>query len=121
MGITLGAVADAQCTGNCIEKQTPVGKDVGSGLGALIGAVIGAALPASGWREVYRAKSTYRFTFSDSGVPNDMETMKNKEIASSDPRTRFAFRSRLGTYPQGNMLTMPSMTFLYCCVLQSPA
>jgi hypothetical protein len=54
-GLTLGAVADARCTGNCIEGNTPLGKEVGTGLGALIGAIIGVALPAGGWREVYRA------------------------------------------------------------------
>jgi hypothetical protein len=54
-GLTLGAVADARCTGNCIEGKTPLGKEVGTGLGALIGTIIGVALPAGGWREVYRA------------------------------------------------------------------
>jgi hypothetical protein len=54
-GLTLGAVADARCTGNCIEGTTPLGKEVGTGLGALIGTIIGVALPAGGWRQVYRA------------------------------------------------------------------
>jgi hypothetical protein len=54
-GISLGAIADARCTGNCIEGKTPLGKEVGTGLGALIGAIIGVALPTGGWHEVYRA------------------------------------------------------------------
>ena len=54
-GIALGAIADARCTGNCIEGKTPLGKEVGTGLGAVIGAIIGVALPTGGWHEVYRA------------------------------------------------------------------
>ncbi len=54
-GLTLGAVADARCTGNCIEGKRPLGKEAGTPLGALIGAIIGVALPTGGWREVYRA------------------------------------------------------------------
>jgi hypothetical protein len=54
-GLTLGAVADARCTGNCIEGKRPLGKEAGTPLGALIGAIIGIALPTGGWREVYRA------------------------------------------------------------------
>jgi hypothetical protein len=54
-GLTLGAVADARCTGNCVEGKRPLGKEIGTLLGSLIGTIIGAALPAAGWREVYRA------------------------------------------------------------------
>lgn len=54
-GLTLGAVADARCTGKCVEGKTPLGKLVGTPLGALIGTIIGVALPTGGWREVYRA------------------------------------------------------------------
>lgn len=53
-GLILGTVADARCTGKCIEGTTPLGKEVGTPLGLLIGAVIGVALPTGGWREVYR-------------------------------------------------------------------
>jgi hypothetical protein len=55
-GLTLGAVVDARCTGNCIEGGRHLGIEAGAGLGALIGVVIGAAVPAGGWREIYRAK-----------------------------------------------------------------
>lgn len=55
-GLTLGAVADARCTGNCIEGNRPLGKEVGAPLGALIGAIIGVIVPTGGWREVYRAR-----------------------------------------------------------------
>jgi len=54
-GLSLGAIADARCTGKCIEGTTPLGKEVGTPLGLLIGAIIGVALPTGGWREVYRA------------------------------------------------------------------
>jgi hypothetical protein len=54
-GLTLGAVADARCTGKCIEGNRPLGKEVGTPLGALIGTIIGVAIPTGGWREVYRA------------------------------------------------------------------
>jgi hypothetical protein len=54
-GLTLGAVADARCTGKCIEGNRPLGKEVGTALGALIGTIIGVAIPTGGWREVYRA------------------------------------------------------------------
>jgi len=54
-GLTLGAIADARCTGKCIEGKNPLGKEVGTPLGLLIGAIIGVALPTGGWREVYRA------------------------------------------------------------------
>jgi hypothetical protein len=54
-GLTLGAIADARCTGDCIEGKTPLGKEAGTGLGALIGTIIGVAVPTGGWREVYRA------------------------------------------------------------------
>jgi hypothetical protein len=54
-GLTLGAVADARCTGNCVEGNRPLGKEVGAPLGALIGAIIGVIVPTGGWREVYRA------------------------------------------------------------------
>ena len=54
-GLTLGAVADARCTGNCIEGKQPLGKEAGTPLGALFGAIIGVALPTGGWRVVYRA------------------------------------------------------------------
>jgi hypothetical protein len=54
-GLTLGAVADARCTGDCVEGKQPLGKEFGTALGAVIGAVIGVALPTGGWREVYRA------------------------------------------------------------------
>lgn len=54
-GLTLGAVADSRCTGNCIEGNRPLGKEVGTPLGALIGTLIGVALPTGGWREIYRA------------------------------------------------------------------
>jgi len=53
-GLSLGAVADARCTGNCAEGKTPLGKEVGTGLGAVIGTIIGVALPTGGWRDVYR-------------------------------------------------------------------
>jgi hypothetical protein len=54
-GLTLGAVADARCTGNCVEGNRPLGKEFGTALGALIGTIIGVALPTGGWSEVYRA------------------------------------------------------------------
>ena len=54
-GLTLGAVADARCTGKCIEGNRPLGKEVGTALGGLIGAIIGVAIPTGGWREVFRA------------------------------------------------------------------
>ena len=54
-GLSLGAIADARCTGDCIEGKTPLGKEAGTGLGAVIGTIIGVALPTGGWREVYRA------------------------------------------------------------------
>jgi hypothetical protein len=54
-GLTLGAVADARCTGKCIEGNMPLGKEIGTPFGALIGAIIGVAIPTGGWREVYRA------------------------------------------------------------------
>jgi len=54
-GLALGAVADARCTGKCVEGNTPLGKEAGTPLGLLIGAIIGVALPTGGWREVYRA------------------------------------------------------------------
>ncbi len=54
-GLTLGAIADARCTGNCIEGNHAYGKEIGTGLGAVIGTIIGVALPTGGWREVYRA------------------------------------------------------------------
>jgi hypothetical protein len=54
-GLTLGAIADARCTGNCVEGKRPLGKEAGTPLGALIGAIIGVALPTGGWRVVYRA------------------------------------------------------------------
>jgi hypothetical protein len=54
-GLILGTVADARCTGKCVEGTTPLGKEVGTPLGALIGTIIGVALPTGGWREVYRA------------------------------------------------------------------
>jgi hypothetical protein len=54
-GLTLGAVADARCTGKCIEGNLPLGKEIGTALGGLIGTIIGIALPTGGWREVYRA------------------------------------------------------------------
>jgi hypothetical protein len=54
-GLTLGAVADARCTGNCIEGNQPLGKEAGTPVGALIGAIIGVIVPTGGWREVYRA------------------------------------------------------------------
>lgn len=54
-GIALGAVADARCTGDCIEGKEPLGKEAGVGFGALIGTIVGVALPSGGWREVYRA------------------------------------------------------------------
>lgn len=53
-GLILGAIADARCTGNCIEGNHAYGKEVGTGLGAVIGTIIGVALPTGGWREVYR-------------------------------------------------------------------
>jgi len=53
-GLTLGAIADARCTGNCIEGNHAYGKEIGTGLGAVIGTIIGVALPTGGWREVYR-------------------------------------------------------------------
>jgi hypothetical protein len=55
-GLSLGAVADARCTGKCIEGNTPWGKYVGTALGALIGTIIGVAIPTGGWHEVYRVK-----------------------------------------------------------------
>jgi hypothetical protein len=54
-GLSLGAIADARCTGNCVEGNMPLGKEAGTALGALIGTVIGAVIPTGGWREVYRA------------------------------------------------------------------
>jgi hypothetical protein len=48
-GLTLGAVADARCTGKCIEGNHAYGKELGTGLGAVIGTTIGMALPAGGW------------------------------------------------------------------------
>jgi hypothetical protein len=53
-GLTLGAIADARCTGNCVEGKTPLGKEFGTAFGSLIGSIIGVALPTGGWREVYR-------------------------------------------------------------------
>jgi hypothetical protein len=53
-GLSLGAIADARCTGKCVEGTMPLGKEVGTPLGLLIGAIIGVALPTGGWREVYR-------------------------------------------------------------------
>lgn len=55
-GLTLGAIADARCTGKCVEGTTPLGKYAGTALGSLIGTIIGVALPTGGWREVYRAR-----------------------------------------------------------------
>ena len=54
-GLTLGAIADARCTGKCVEGNTPLGKYAGTAFGAVIGTIIGVALPAGGWHEVYRA------------------------------------------------------------------
>ena len=55
-GLSLGAIADARCTGKCIEGNTPWGKYAGTALGALIGTIIGVAIPTGGWHEVYRVK-----------------------------------------------------------------
>ena len=54
-GLTGGAIADARCTGKCIEGNFPLGKVVFTPFGALIGAIIGVVVPTGGWREVYRA------------------------------------------------------------------
>jgi hypothetical protein len=54
-GLTLGTIADARCTGKCIEGNEPLGKEVGTPFGALVGIIIGVVIPTGGWREIYRA------------------------------------------------------------------
>ncbi len=54
-GLILGTIADARCTGKCIEGNEPLGKEAGTPFGALVGIIIGVVIPTGGWREIYRA------------------------------------------------------------------